>query len=162
MITPSGGRNIRTVWTIPTYPFPQAHFATFPPALVEPCIKAGTSERGACPSCGAAWVRVVEKVGERQTRRSATNALAAEVGGTHRERTHQAVMDTIGWRPDCECGGEPIPCQCLDPFGGAGTVGLVADRLGRDAILCELNPEYVTMAEDRITMDAPLFAEVLA
>jgi DNA modification methylase len=56
-----GGRNRRTVWEIPTQPFPEAHFATFPGALVEPCIKAGTSERGCCPKCGSPWVRMVEK-----------------------------------------------------------------------------------------------------
>jgi 3'-phosphoadenosine 5'-phosphosulfate sulfotransferase (PAPS reductase)/FAD synthetase len=49
----------------------------------------------------------------------------------------------------------------LDPFGGAGTTGLVADRLQRDAILIELNPEYAEMARKRITNDAPLFAEVM-
>ena len=48
----------------------------------------------------------------------------------------------------------------LDPFGGAGTTGLVADRLGRGAILCELNPEYARLARERITADAPLFAGV--
>lgn len=48
----------------------------------------------------------------------------------------------------------------LDPFGGAGTVGLVADRLQRDAILIELNPEYAAMAERRIRGDGALFAEV--
>lgn len=48
----------------------------------------------------------------------------------------------------------------LDPFGGAGTTGLVADRLGRDAVLIELNPEYCEMARHRIVDDAPLFAEV--
>ena len=47
------GRNRRTVWEIATQPMPDAHFATFPEALVEPCIKAGTSERGCCPECGA-------------------------------------------------------------------------------------------------------------
>jgi DNA modification methylase len=46
----------------------------------------------------------------------------------------------------------------LDPFGGAGTTGLVADRLGRDAILCELNPEYARLARERIAADAPLLA----
>ena len=54
------GRNRRTVWEIATQPTPEAHFATFPEALVEPCIKAGTSERGCCSVCGAPWVRVVE------------------------------------------------------------------------------------------------------
>lgn len=48
----------------------------------------------------------------------------------------------------------------LDPFGGAGTTGLVADRLNRDAILCELNPAYADLARDRLTGDAPLFAVV--
>ena len=48
----------------------------------------------------------------------------------------------------------------LDPFGGAGTTGLVANRLGRNAILIELNAAYSEMARKRITSDAPLFAEV--
>jgi DNA modification methylase len=87
-------RNKRSVWEVATAPFSEAHFATFPPALIEPCIKAG------CP-----------------------------VGGT-----------------------------VLDPFGGAGTTGLVADRLQRSAILIELNPEYAAMARKRIDGDAPLFA----
>jgi DNA modification methylase len=89
-------RNKRSVWTVTTKPYSGAHFATFPPDLIEPCIKAG------CP-----------------------------VGGT-----------------------------VLDPFGGAGTAGLVADRLQRNAILIELNPEYAQMARKRIQGDAPLFAEV--
>lgn len=40
------GRNMRNVWTIATRPFKEAHFATFPPALVEPCIKAGCPKGG--------------------------------------------------------------------------------------------------------------------
>ena len=52
------------------------------------------------------------------------------------------------------------PCVVLDPFAGSGTVGLVADRLGRDAILIEINSEYADMARARITGDAPLFAKV--
>lgn len=83
------GRNKRSVWEVATSPFSEAHFATFPPALIEPCILAG------CP-----------------------------VGGT-----------------------------VLDPFGGAGTTGLVADRLQRNAILIELNPEYAEMARRRIDGD---------
>jgi DNA modification methylase len=50
----------------------------------------------------------------------------------------------------------------LDCFGGAGTTGLVADRLQRDAILIELNPEYAAMAQIRIEDDGPLFAAVAA
>jgi DNA modification methylase len=52
------------------------------------------------------------------------------------------------------------PCTVLDPFGGAGTVGLVADRLQRDAVLIELNPVYAEMAERRLHRDAGMFAEV--
>ena len=77
------GRNIRSVWTVPTHSFPGAHFATFPPKLIEPCIKAG------CP-----------------------------VGGT-----------------------------VLDPFGGAGTTGLVADRLGRNAVLITDAPIQIERLE---------------
>lgn len=91
------GRNKRTVWTMPTQPFSQAHFATFPPKLIEPCILAG------CPA-----------------------------GGT-----------------------------VLDPFFGAGTTGLVADRLGRHCVGIELNPEYVAIAEERLRRDAGMFADVV-
>jgi len=58
------GRNRRTVWTIPTAGVALAHFATYPPALVEPCVLAGTSAAGRCGHCGKAWERVVEKTGE--------------------------------------------------------------------------------------------------
>jgi DNA modification methylase len=88
-ITVKETRNKRSVWTIATAPFAEAHFATFPPELPEICIKAG------CPK-----------------------------GGT-----------------------------VLDPFCGAGTTGLVADRLQRNAILIELNPEYAAMADRGISAD---------
>lgn len=58
--------------------------------------------------------------------------------------------------------GCPEGGTVLDPFGGAGTTGLVADRMGRDAILIELNPEYAALAERRIKDDSPMFAEVSA
>jgi DNA modification methylase len=90
------GRNKRSVWTVATSPFSEAHFATFPPALIEPCILAG------CPRGGVV----------------------------------------------------------LDPFFGAGTTGLVADRLQRDCIGIELNPEYAAMAERRINGDGPMFSDV--
>ena len=93
---PLDTRNKRSVWTIAPAPFKEAHFATFPPALVEPCILAGC----------------------------------------------------------------PIDGMVLDPFGGAGTTGLVADRLQRNAILIELNPEYSTIARNRINGDSPLFGAV--
>lgn len=85
--------NRRSVWTVTTKPFKGAHFATFPPNLIEPCVKAG------CPK-----------------------------GGT-----------------------------VLDPFGGSGTTGLVAQTWGRKFILCELNPEYAEMAKNRIQAEQDLF-----
>ncbi len=57
----------------------------------------------------------------------------------------------------CIISGCPAGGVVLDPFGGAGTTGLAAQRAGRDAILIELNPEYAAMAERRISGDAPLF-----
>jgi DNA modification methylase len=56
--------------------------------------------------------------------------------------------------------GSPEGGTVLDCFGGAGTTGLVADRMGRNAVLIELNPEYSEMARRRIHGDAPLFADV--
>ena len=79
-------KNKRNVWTVTTKPFKEAHFATFPPDLIEPCIKAG------CPKDGIV----------------------------------------------------------LDPFGGSGTTGLVCKKLGRKAILIELNPDYIKIAKKRI------------
>ena len=45
----------------------------------------------------------------------------------------------------------------IDPFGGAGTTALVANRLGRDSILIELNPRYAQMAKRRIQKEYQLF-----
>jgi DNA modification methylase len=61
----------------------------------------------------------------------------------------------------CIRAGSKLGDTVLDPFGGAGTTGLVADRLGRDATLIELNPAYAALARQRITNDLPMFAEVV-
>ena len=82
------------------------------------------------------------------------------VGVRTYQKAWNALRTTAGWQPTCEHDAEPVPCTVLDPFGGSGTVGLVASRLGRDAILIELNPEYAEMAERRIHGDAPLLADV--
>jgi DNA modification methylase len=62
----------------------------------------------------------------------------------------------------CIKAGCPVGGHVLDPFGGAGTTGLVADRLGRDATLIELNPNYVSLIKNRIADDAGMFAQVAA
>ena len=89
-------RNKRSVWTVTTKPYKEAHFATFPMDLIEPCVLAG------CPE-----------------------------GGT-----------------------------VLDPFGGSGTTGQIADGHNRNAILCELNPEYIEISKKRLGVGTDLFSEV--
>jgi len=77
------------------------------------------------------------------------------------EDAHFAVMaDEVA--ATCILAGCPVGGTVLDPFGGAGTTGLVADRLQRNAILIELNPEYAAMAQRRIRDDAPLLAHAEA
>jgi DNA modification methylase len=108
------GRNLRSVWSIATQPYPGAHFATFPEALVEPCVKAGTSERGVCPECGAPWVREVE-LGElvrddgsavklvEPIKRDASLSAWSRPGGKVETVVPNAFHErkTTGWRPSC-------------------------------------------------------------
>jgi DNA modification methylase len=162
-------RSSRNVWTIATAPYSDAHFATFPPELAERCIKAGTSERGCCAACGAPWVRQVERsVAFTSGSGRAGNVPAGKYNGTEQATSGaydirmgpSVTAQTTGWSPSCTCAAACVPAVVLDPFGGAGTVGLVADRLQRDAVMIELNPAYAEMAERRLHRDAGLFAEV--
>ena len=68
----------------------------------------------------------------------------------------------VGARPSCECNAPKARGTVLDPFGGAGPTGLVADRLQRDAILIELNPEYAGIAQKRLQGDGGMFTLVAA
>ena len=156
-------RNLRNVWTISTQPYSEAHFATFPPALVEPMIKAGTSEKGCCPACGAPWRRVTKTEYRRHEKWFGDKQGARNPRGSAGVAYNEPIAtQTVGWQLSCPCPpAPPVPATILDPFAGAGTVGLVADRLGRNAVLIELNASYIAMAADRITDDAPLFAEVI-
>ena len=159
------GRNLRTVWTIPTQPFPEAHFATFPEDLVEPCLRAGTSEQGCCATCGAPLEREVDV---RYRNDTTTDGRPAK--GNHRpetvgekstfasgERTRR-IASTTGWYPTCSCHADTHPCLILDPFCGSGTVGVVALKLGQNFLGIELQPDYVAMAKRRIGVVMPLFA----
>jgi DNA modification methylase len=147
------GRNLRNVWTIPTASFSDAHFATFPPALAERCIKAGSSEAGACVCCGAPWRRQTETTydnpGNRTTNGPRSTDNRAQTAG-FAVRLEKNVK-TLGFAPTCDCpDASPIPSRILDIFGGAGTTALVAAQLGRTTTLIELNPEYATLARARI------------
>lgn len=145
-------RNKRTVWTVPSHPFKEAHFATFPEKLIEPCILAGTSEKGYCPECGMPWIRQVEHK-NMVIRKTDRMADLGEFGRTQSSGTMLSPPETktIGWLPSCQCGDlKPVPGIILDPFFGAGTTGLVAKKLGRCFIGIELNEAYIGMAQKRV------------
>ncbi len=150
-------RNKRSVWEVSTHPFPGAHFATFPPKLIEPCIRAGTSSKGCCEKCGAPWIRQVEI---NRVRESGAQSRAA-IGNNDRNDVDtprmSATFKTIGWKPSCNCKAKIIPCTVLDPFGGSGTTGIVCSKLERDAILIEISPKYAEMARRRV---GQRFAEI--
>ena len=155
----SRGANLRNVWTIATHAFNAAHFATFPPALVEPCIKAGTSAKGCCGECGAPWRRDVASAIEHTQKTHNVHGREIEPlnHGSDRADRHVAGIkriQTTGWSPSCEHDAPTVPATCLDPFAGSGTVGLVADRLQRDAILIEISADYAAMARARIEAEA--------
>jgi DNA modification methylase len=162
----SRGRNRRTVWEIATQPTPEAHFATFPEALVEPCIKAGTSERGCCSGCGAPWVRVVEK---ERLRRDELDPSDERYRPNRYKGSYEDIngkgdagytsRTTLGWQPSCTCSADVIPCTILDPFGGSGTVAKVARRLHRDAVLIEINPAYVEIMKKCLRLNEQLFED---
>jgi len=108
------GRNRRTVWTIATEPYSGAHFATYPTALVEPCIKAGTSEKGACPKCGKPWERVTERQNESNWEfRKTMGAIGGskdygnkqQIGSGWSHDLPSRDTATTGWQPACKCFG---------------------------------------------------------
>jgi DNA modification methylase len=143
------GANKGSVWTIPVTPFHGAHFATFPPDLVLPCILAGTSKRGCCPECGAPYAREVVRTGHVNRREE---AHAPNNCPTKTDSTGWAPVSvaTDNWNPTCDCNArDSIPCTVLDPFGGSGTVSMVAQKLGRNSIYIDLNREYMDMAIKR-------------
>lgn len=168
---PSSGRNRRSVWTIATAPFSGAHFATFPPALVEPMVLAGSSPR-ACEHCGAPWERTTEPDAERKL----------QLGRGYHDHSHDMTQGmsqgkhmpapkggyvTTGWRSTCSHDNAGTgQCLVLDPFCGSGTVGKVAALHGRRFIGLDLSPAYLAdlalarsdgLTLDRHVEELPLF-----
>jgi DNA modification methylase len=152
------GRNRRSVWTVPTQCFKGAHFATFPEALVEPCLLAGSSPT-ACRTCGAPWRRIVDARrlldGEKEIKGSWTKAdklhsgRSLEATGYGQWRV-EIRRQTVGWEPTCEHDDPGGRCLVLDPFAGAATTGIVAARHGRDFLGIELSGAYARMARRRM------------
>lgn len=154
------GRNKRSVWTIPTAPFPEAHFATFPEALFETPINAGCPEF-ICTKCGVGRrklydgksagafnirVRDVKKgrikhADRRASREEVLNYDESEYGGGGKR--------FLGYT-DCSCGAPFTPGVVLDPFFGSGTTGVSALKLNRTFIGIDLNPQYIAIAKKRI------------
>jgi len=147
-IAQAGTRNLRTVWMIATQGFQRAHFATFPEKLAERCILAGTPE-ACCHWCGAPYVRTFDR---RRGRDVADPKRKGEGVHVIRDDADYEPPRFVEWVRGCACTvpGEPARPVVIDPFSGAGTTLVVADRLGRDAIGIEINPEYAAMARERI------------
>lgn len=165
-----GTRNLRTVWAISPKPFTEAHFATFPPDLVVPCIKAGTSEKGVCAVCGAQWRRVVEKeplpedvkADFEAARQRTAEEHGRDDGFTTRRPNFQRGRGATTWEPMCDhADAEIVPATVMDCFSGAGTVGAVAAELHRRYAGVEINSGYVEIAKRRIASVAPLFTEAV-
>jgi DNA modification methylase len=156
------GANKRNVWTINTESFSEAHFATFPTNIVEPCILAGSS-RQACPKCGTPWVRVVERTvvepldekpyqGQRQLR-PATMGPGSQGNQSSSLAQPEKVARKLGdFIPGCKCENNDGTGKSvvMDPFAGSGTTGLVAVRLGRSFVGIDLNSEYCDMMKRRL------------
>lgn len=153
-------RNKRSVWTVNPAPFKGAHFATYPPKLIEPCILAGCPER-CCEKCGAGHERIVERPEMPKVESSEIDRYGNGTTGVHR-KVGQAYQDwrnanpdrTVGWRPICDCNSGIISGTTLDPFLGAGTSAVVAEKHGRNWIGCELNEKYAEIAQKRISESA--------
>lgn len=149
------GRNRRSVWSINPEPYNGAHFAVMPTELVKPCIMAGTSQHGACDRCGAPWERIVEShrtldgkpVENLGSWKGENYAVGAQGIGHWRFGTERTEK---GWGPTCKCENAGVrPCVVLDPFFGSGTVGRVAEDLGRIWLGFDLNPEYADLQRKR-------------
>ena len=158
-------RNKRSVWSVPTKPFKGAHFAVMPEALVDPCIRASISLHGCCAQCHAPYQRQLEW-GEAPERAPRENLLNVIPGRDKPSRLQSQAMEkrqsaTIGWQKTCTCDTtETTESLVLDPFTGSGTVAVVALRYKANFIGTELNPDYVAIANERITSDQPLFNTV--
>lgn len=127
-------------------PMKESHFATFAPKLVEPCILAGTSERGCCSACGKPVERVVEKIRNRNSWGVVNNPEALQNSGAGyplEGRAGDVVSKTIGWQPGCKCNVGTKPCVVLDIFGGAMTTAIVAHKHGRNFVMIELSESYI-------------------
>jgi DNA modification methylase len=156
-------RNKRSVWTVTTKSYKGAHFATYPPELIEPCILAGCPEL-ICSKCGAPWVRDLEREDKRHwTERNEYSKDGKyefeylktkspnQVGRNDAQASYKSPkFIDHGLKPTCNCGAEPISGVVFDPFAGSGTTVAVANSLGRRGIGIDLNYNYLQLAQERV------------
>jgi len=146
------GKNPGDVWSIPTEACPDAHFAVFPPALVEPIIKA-CCPREVCLICG----KPRERIWESRKPEGGYDGVR-NVGGrtdgymTRLGKNIRAIWIFKGWSK-CSCGAGFIPGMVLDPFAGSGTALRVARHLNRSFIGIEIVPKYAEMSQRRVKTD---------
>ena len=167
------GRNRRSVWTIPTSPYRGAHYATFPPKLIEPMILAGCPQI-VCAKCGAPYQRVLERADKRHwTERNdyksgdkykfeyLESKQSNDIGRNDAPASFKSPeMIDKGFQPTCNCNAGTTSGIVLDPFVGSGTTIMVANHLGRKGIGLDLSFKYLHEdAKKRIeTVQPKIFA----
>ncbi|NVM56004.1 MAG: site-specific DNA-methyltransferase [Candidatus Helarchaeota archaeon] len=136
-------------WSITTKLFPSAHFAVYPEEI---CIKPILSScpQWICKKCGLPRVRMINK--EIIYRKRPNKHVKYVNGGPcgHPDQTKAGIkVSTIGWT-DCGCNAGWEPGIVFDPFAGSATTLVMAKKLGRRFIGCDINPEYVKLARKRL------------
>jgi hypothetical protein len=155
------GKNPGDVWTIPTQPYPESHFATFPTALIEPMIKAACPAE-ICPKCGLARERIVDSEFVPQQDVSLERGIKGAKGQKPMDKSNHwdgvprgtTTHHTVGWT-SCDCDAGWIAGTVLDPFCGSGTVLEVCRRLNLNALGLELNPNYEPLIRERSMAHTP-------
>jgi DNA modification methylase len=160
------GRNKRTVWTIPTKPYPEAHFAVYPAELIRTCIKAGCPKY-VCKKCGKVREKIIdnsERVNTRPGLDTGNKKSGKELDPNkelHKsdlsKYRQQIVYKNKGYT-DCHCNAGFRPGIVVDPFIGSGTTAEEAIRQGKDYIGIELKEEYIELIKKRLKkVTRPLF-----
>jgi DNA modification methylase len=160
-------RNKRSVWTITTKTFKGAHFATFPKDLIEPCVLAGCPEK-VCVQCSEPYKLKVDikRIPRWELSPNDPRYRPSKYENAHDSlngNTRHSVTETkpLGLEKQCDCQtNETKGGTVLDPFGGSGTTGIVAASHNRNAILLELNAEYIELAKARINKEVGMMATI--
>ena len=144
-------RNKRDVWTVTTKPYKGAHYATFNPELIKPCILAGAPET-CCAKCGAPYERIVNRVvgtskpcPKTQDAHEARGGVGEPVGtvGKSGGGRIDGYSETLGYQPTCDCNAGTSSGIVFDPFVGSGTTVATAIQLGRKGIGIDLSFKYL-------------------